>query len=53
MGLAMPLMIWPDALWGVEIPAWLVFGSAGVAVIAYGVVKLRRFLRQYPAPQHG
>ena len=52
-GLLMPLMIWPDALWGIEVPAWAVFGVAGVAVIAYGVVKLRRFLRQYPAPQHG
>ena len=52
-GLLMPLMIWPDAIWGIEIPAWLVFGSAGVTVIAYGLVKLRRFLRQYPAPTHG
>lgn len=52
-GLLMPLLIWPDALWGVELPAWLIFGSAGLAVVAYGVVKLRRFLRRYPAPQHG
>ncbi len=50
-GLLMPLMIWPDALWGVEVPAALVFGGAGVAVIAYGLLKLRRFLRQYPAPE--
>jgi ABC-type uncharacterized transport system permease subunit len=52
-GVLMPLMVWPDVLWGVELPAWVVFGSAGVAVAAYGMVKLRRFLRRYPAPQHG
>lgn len=52
-GLLMPLLVWPDALWGIELPAWLVFGSSGVAVAAYGVVKLRRFLRRYPAPGQG
>lgn len=50
-GLLMPLLIWPDALWGVQLPAVLVFGTAGLAVIAVGVVKLRRFLRRYPVPQ--
>ena len=46
----MPLMIWPEELWGVEIPAWLLFGGAGLALVAIGLSKLRRFLRQYPVP---
>ena len=50
-GLVMPLMIWPEELWGIEFPAWLIFGAAGIAVIAVGLYKLRRFLHQYPAPQ--
>lgn len=50
-GLLMPLLVWPDALWGVELPAVLIFGSAGIAVVAVGVHKLRRFLARYPAPQ--
>ncbi len=50
-GLIMPLMIWPELLWGVEFPMWLIMGAAGLAVIAVGLVKLRRFLREYPAPQ--
>jgi hypothetical protein len=52
-GLLMPLVIWPDALWGIEVPPWLVFGSAGVALVVFGLLKLRRFLRDYPAPGHG
>ena len=50
-GLIMPLMIWPEAMWGIELPAWLLFGSAGVALIGFGLLKLRRFLQRYPAPQ--
>lgn len=52
-GLLMPLMIWPDVLWGIEPPAWLIFGAAGLALVGFGLCKLRRFLRQYPAPQAG
>ena len=52
-GLLMPLLIWPEELWGIEVPGWLVFGAAGLALVGFGLVKLRRFLRQYPAPQHG
>ncbi|HSM34007.1 MAG TPA: hypothetical protein VK987_07930 [Anaerolineae bacterium] len=50
-GLLMPLLIWPDALWGVRLPPWLVFGAAGVSVMVVGFWKLRRFLRRYPAPR--
>jgi hypothetical protein len=46
----MPLMIWPEELWGVEIPAWLLFGAAGLALVVIGLSKLRRFLQQYPVP---
>ncbi|MEX1294912.1 MAG: hypothetical protein AB1Z67_01955 [Candidatus Limnocylindrales bacterium] len=52
LGLAMPLLIWPDALWGWQPAAWLVFGAAGIAIIAVGIYKLRHFLHVYPAPQH-
>jgi hypothetical protein len=48
-GLLMPLMIWPDALWGIDLRGWLIFGLAGAAVTAVGLVKLRGFLRTYPA----
>jgi hypothetical protein len=53
LGLIMPLLIWPDVLWGIDVEAWLLFGIAGLAIIGFGLVKLRRFLRQYPAPEAG
>lgn len=53
LGLAMPLLVWPDELWGLQVEAWLVFGIIGIAVIAVGTYKLRHFLRDYPAPQRG
>jgi hypothetical protein len=49
-GLIMPLLVWPETLWGVAIPAWLIFGAAALAVVALGLHKLRRFLRRYPVP---
>lgn len=49
-GSLMPLIVWPRELWGIEIPASLLFGAAGLAAIAVGLVKLRRFLHRYPAP---
>ena len=49
-GLLMPLMVWSDVLWDVRIAPWLIFGTAGLAVIAVGIHKLRRFLQQYPRP---
>jgi len=47
-GLAMPLLVWPDVLWGVRIPPWVAFGGLGAAIVAVGLSKLRRFVRQYP-----
>lgn len=52
-GTLMPLVIWPDALWGLEVPMWLVFGLAGGSLVLIGVRKLRRFLREYPDPRAG
>jgi hypothetical protein len=52
-GLLMPAMILPDVLWGIKIEIWLLFGLAGLAAIAVGLFKLRRFLHQYPAPRQG
>ncbi len=53
LGTLMPLVIWPDALWGLEVPMWLVFGLVGGALVLIGVRKLRRFLREYPDPHAG
>jgi hypothetical protein len=47
-GLAMPLLVWPDVLWNISIPPWFAFGAPGVAIVAIGLYKLRRFLSQYP-----
>jgi hypothetical protein len=47
-GLVLPLLIWPDVLWGARIPPWVALGGVGVAIGAVGFSKLRRFLRQYP-----
>lgn len=47
-GLVMPLLMWPDALWGMDPSAWAVLGVLGLAVIAVGLYKLRHFLRRYP-----
>jgi hypothetical protein len=47
-GLAMPLLVWPDVLWGLSIPPWVAFGAPGVAIVVVGLFTLRRFLRQYP-----
>jgi hypothetical protein len=52
-GLLMPAMILPDVLWGIKVEIWLLFGLAGLAAIAVGLYKLRRFLHQYPAPRRG
>jgi hypothetical protein len=47
-GLAMPLLVWPDVVWDISIPPWVAFGAPGVVIVAIGLFKLRRFLRQYP-----
>ncbi len=47
-GLAMPLLILPDLLWGVRIPPWFAFGVPGTVMVVVGVVKLLGFLRRYP-----
>lgn len=47
-GLAMPLLIWPDVLWGYRLPAWAAFGGPAVIIVAIGVFKLTHFLRDYP-----
>ena len=53
VGLAMPLLIWPDVLWDNRIEPWIAFGIPGSIVIAVGVYKLIRFLREYPASTVG
>ncbi len=50
VGLAMPLLIWPDVLWDSKIEPWIAFGIPGAIVVAVGVYKLLHFLRSYPAP---
>ena len=47
-GLVMPLLIWPDVWWDVRIPAWLAMGAPGTVMVAIGLSRLRRFLRDYP-----
>lgn len=49
-GIAMPLLIWPDALWGYRIAPWLALGLPGSAIAAVGIYKLVTFLRRYPTP---
>jgi hypothetical protein len=53
VGLAMPLLIWPDVLWDNKIEPWIAFGIPGSTVIAVGIYKLIHFLREYPAPAAG
>lgn len=47
-GLAMPLLVLPDVFWDVTVPAWAAFGAPAVVMVAVGLFKLRRFLRDYP-----
>jgi hypothetical protein len=47
-GLAMPLLIWSDVLWDVEVPVWIAFGVPGLIIVAVGLWKLNGFLRNYP-----
>lgn len=48
IGLAMPILIWPDVLWDTRIAPWLAFGGPGLVVAAVGLYKLTLFLRAYP-----
>lgn len=48
-GLAMPLLIWPDVLWDYRLPPWAAFGGPAAVIVTIGVVKLARFLQDYPA----
>jgi hypothetical protein len=47
-GLAMPVLVWPDVLWDYRVVPWIAFGVPAVIVVAIGVFKLTRFLRDYP-----
>ena len=53
LGSVMPLLMWPDMLWGARLEAWVLFGATGLATIGLGLHKLRHFLQRYPAPQAG
>lgn len=53
LGSVMPLLMWPDMLWGARLEAWVLFGALGLAIIGVGLYKLRHFLQRYPAPQAG
>jgi hypothetical protein len=49
VGMAMPLLIWPDVLWDHQLQPWIAFGVPGLVVMAIGTYKLVLFLREYPA----
>jgi hypothetical protein len=49
-GIAMPLLIWPDALWDYQIAPWLAFGLPGGVIAVVGLYKLVTFLQRYPKP---
>lgn len=49
VGMAMPLLIWPDVLWDHQLQPWIAFGFPGLIVMAIGAYKLVVFLREYPA----
>jgi hypothetical protein len=53
VGLAMPILIWPDVLWDTRVAPWLAFGGPGLIVAAVGFYKLARFLRNYPVLETG
>lgn len=53
VGLAMPLLIWPDVLWDNTIAPWIAFGIPGLAVMTAGIYKLIHFLRKYPVQPSG
>ena len=39
-GSAMPILIWPDLVWGVDVQVWLVLRILGSAIIGVGLRKL-------------
>lgn len=47
-GLVMPVMVWPDVLWDYRTPRWISFGVPAAIIVAIGLIKLVRFLRDYP-----
>ena len=47
-GLAMPLLVWPDVVWGIRVSPAVAFGAPAAVIVGVGLVKLRRFLREYP-----
>ena len=47
-GLVMPAMVWPDVLWDYRTPRWISFGVPAAIIITIGLIKLVRFLRDYP-----
>jgi hypothetical protein len=47
-GMAMPLLVWPDVLWGIRLPAWLAIGAPGLPIVVIGLFKLRHFVRRWP-----
>jgi hypothetical protein len=47
-GLVLPCLVWAKVLWGVRLAAWAVLGSVGAVIVAVGLWKLSRFIRQFP-----
>lgn len=47
-GIAMPLLVWPDVLWGISVPVWIAFGVPGAVIVIIGLSMFRRFLQRYP-----
>ncbi len=47
-GLGMPLLIWPDLLWDVRVSPLVAFTVPAAPIVATGLYKLARFLRDYP-----
>jgi hypothetical protein len=48
-GTVMPVMIWPDVLWGYRIPPAVAMGIPALVAIVIGLFKLTSFLKNYPA----
>jgi hypothetical protein len=47
-GSVLLLVEWPNALWNLEIPLWIAFGTPAVVIVGIGLVKLTQFVRDYP-----
>lgn len=47
-GLVFVLRVWPRILWDIELSSWVAFGVPAAVIVAVGLAKLKRFIRDYP-----